>query len=88
MSDLYATHLVNNNPAIMQTPFPFAAKQSIHILVLDYANAAGVAENLMKVARRVDGGMLLSVRKLELELMQAGMVRIRQFLPQHHAKRR
>jgi hypothetical protein len=73
-SDLYAKHLVDINPDIMKTPFPFAASISIQQLQQDYGDAAGLTEKMMGVVRRVNGGMLFSVRRLEIELMQAGMV--------------
>ncbi|OIW31979.1 hypothetical protein CONLIGDRAFT_248296 [Coniochaeta ligniaria NRRL 30616] len=72
-SDLYAKHLFDINPAIMSTPFPIAAKLSIQQLQQDHADAAGLAEKLMDVVHRVNGGMVLSVRRLEIELIQAGI---------------
>lgn len=68
-SDLYATHLVDTNADIM------IACVGIHQLQQDYSGAAGLAAKITDIVRSANGGMLFSVRRLEIELMHAGMVR-------------
>jgi hypothetical protein len=74
-SELYARHLIDINSNIMKTPFLAAVSMAVQQLQGDYPDIPRLVENLMEVVGRVNSGMLLSVRRLEIELIQAGMVR-------------
>lgn len=63
------------DPDIMKTPFAMAANISIQQLQHHYSDAAGLAEKMAGIVRRANGGMVFSVRRLEIELMHAGTVR-------------
>jgi len=61
----------------MKTPFPVAANLSVQQLREEFSHAAGLAEKLSGVACGVNDGNICSIRRLELGLMEAGMVRPR-----------
>jgi hypothetical protein len=59
----------------MQPTFPAAAQMAIQILHDEFTDVVGLSDKLNNVFHNLQSGKITSVRRLELELMEAGMVR-------------
>jgi hypothetical protein len=61
--------------SLLNTPFPVAVNVGVQGLLQDYSDAPGLRDNLTRIRQRVACGDVASVRRLELELIEAGKVR-------------
>jgi hypothetical protein len=76
LSDLYARHLLESNPG---TAISGAFTATVHfvlsIILQDYADVEGLPTKLSDLHQRVSSGLVASVRKVEIQLFNAGKVR-------------
>ena len=79
-SDLYRKHLLDSNPEIMKTPFPVATDLCVQLLREKFSHVTALGEKLRGVAQRVHDGTICSIRRFEMELLEAGMVGARSTL--------
>jgi hypothetical protein len=74
-SGLYMKHLLDFGVnSLLDTPFPTAVNVGVQELLRDYSDAPRLGDSLARIRRRVACGDVASVRRLELELIEAGKV--------------
>ncbi|KAI1339523.1 hypothetical protein F5Y15DRAFT_75462 [Xylariaceae sp. FL0016] len=72
-SELHATHVAEIQPnSSHNNPFAMASGYIIQVLGQEYRNWDTLAPSLMTIGQRVQAGFIPTIRKLELELIQAG----------------
>lgn len=74
-SDLYSKHLQDLSSAAGNTSFTVTVNFVVTVLIQDFSDVEGLIAKLSGIHHRVADGSISSVRRAELELLQAAKVR-------------
>lgn len=76
-SDLYAKHLLSSSPDVgVNIAFSVTVGLVLSMLHREFGNAEGLSPKFSGLQQRVGNGGVSSVRRFEIELLNAGKVRI------------